>query len=166
MTATAGMSAARMPTARMPTAATDTAATADASTATITATIISSAAIIRTVGVTAVVEIAAAVDHPAQHAGNHPADDRFGKQVTAIIPDLLDLCARLAQLRNGHADHPSRSRRGPEHHSNANNRGNLKPIHLKILLVGCIDVMMPMLQLFQGLALLKPHPRPRRKTAR
>jgi len=79
-------------------AATTSAATTKSAAAS-TATVIPTAAtIIGTAAIAAVVVIAVAPNHPAQHAGDHSADDRFRKDAS-MLTNLLDIRVRLYQMR-------------------------------------------------------------------
>ena len=82
MTTTARMTAATgMTYVNTATASSAATISADASATNVATPIITVAAIVGTVDIPAVVKIAVAADHPAQHAGNHSADNRFGNDV-------------------------------------------------------------------------------------
>jgi hypothetical protein len=134
-TAATGMTATAAGVTDTNTAATSTAAakSAAASAAAITTTDITAVAIIGAVVIAAVVAVAA--DHPAQHAGNHSADDRFGNEVATVtipmpIPDLLDLRMGLYQFRAGYAGETGGGGRRYEYQSRAGDYGNSNAIHL------------------------------------
>jgi hypothetical protein len=115
-------------------AAKSAAASATAITTTdITATDITAVAIIGAVVIAAVVAVAA--DHPAQHAGNHSADQRLGNEVATMtipmpIPDLLDLQMGLYQFRTGYAGETGPGGRRYEYQSRADDCGNSNAVHL------------------------------------
>ena len=127
MTTTAWMTAA----AYMTDSSTAAAISSDASTTNVAAAIIAVATIVGAVDIAAVVEIAVATDHPAQHAGNHSADDRFGNDI-ATIPNLLNLRVGLYQFRAGYAGDTGNSGRRHKHHPSADNCCNSNTIHLMV----------------------------------